>query len=66
MFYIWVRAKDRLSAIYLKDALMIRLRERFQEENITINYPVRMNYLKWDTNTPPDTSHKNVKTDLEK
>ncbi len=58
VFYVWVRARDRISAIYLKDELMIRLHERFQKENITINYPVRMNYLKWAPGKPPDETPK--------
>ena len=47
MFWIWVQAKDRLSSFSLKSELIMRLHARFKKENITINYPVRVNYLKW-------------------
>jgi small-conductance mechanosensitive channel len=40
-FFLYVRAKDRISRIFLRTALMQRLRERFREEGIVINYPVR-------------------------
>ncbi len=40
-FFLYVRAKDRISRIYLRTALMQRLRQRLREEGIVINYPVR-------------------------
>ena len=40
-FFLYVRAKDRISRIYLRTALMQALRERLREEGIVINYPVR-------------------------
>lgn len=40
MFWVWMQAKDRLSSFNLKSELILRLHERFQKENITINYPV--------------------------
>jgi small-conductance mechanosensitive channel len=56
VFWVWVQARDRLSSFNLKSELIIRLQERFQKENITINYPVRMNYLKWAPGTQPYNS----------
>jgi hypothetical protein len=35
-------SQDRLSSFNLKSELIVRLHERFNKENITINYPVRM------------------------
>jgi len=53
VFWIWMQAKDRLSSFNLKSELIIRLHERFQQEKITINYPVRVTYLKWPEETKP-------------
>jgi hypothetical protein len=36
----------------------MQLQERFKKENITINYPVRMTYLKWAAGVPPDIPPK--------
>ena len=40
-FWLFVQAKDRLASFGLKTALMQRLHQRFNEEGIVINYPVR-------------------------
>ena len=40
-FWLFVRAKDRLASFGLKTALMKRLHQRFKDEGIVINYPVR-------------------------
>jgi small-conductance mechanosensitive channel len=50
VFWVWMQAKDRLASFRLKSELIMRLHQRFKQEGITINYPVRMNYLK----LPPD------------
>ena len=40
-FWVWVQAKDRVSSFILKSELMVRLHERFAQEGIEINYPMR-------------------------
>jgi len=40
-FWLFVQAKDRISSFFLRTELMEQLRERFREEGIVINYPVR-------------------------
>lgn len=40
-FWLFVQAKDRIASFGLRTELMERLRERFREEGIVINYPVR-------------------------
>ena len=40
-FWLFVQAKDRVASFGLKSALMQRLHQRFKEEGIVINYPVR-------------------------
>jgi small-conductance mechanosensitive channel len=40
-FWLFVQAKDRIASFGLRTDLMSRLRERFREEGIIINYPVR-------------------------
>ena len=40
-FWLFVQAKDRLASWGLKTALMKRLHQRFKDEGIVINYPVR-------------------------
>jgi len=54
VFWVWIQAKDRLSSFNLKSELIIRLHERFQQENININYPVRVTYLKWPDDAAPE------------
>jgi small-conductance mechanosensitive channel len=40
-FWLFLQAKDRIASFGLRTDLMERLRERFREEGIVINYPVR-------------------------
>ena len=40
-FWLFMQAKDRLASFGLQTALMQRLHQRFNEEGIVINYPVR-------------------------
>jgi small-conductance mechanosensitive channel len=58
-FWVWMQAKDRLSAFNLKHGLIVRLHERFKLENITINYPVRTTYLKWPGGIIPEFPRNN-------
>ncbi|MCL2281114.1 MAG: mechanosensitive ion channel family protein [Dehalococcoidia bacterium] len=39
-----LQAKDRLSGISLKNELIMRLHQRFREENVKINYPLRLTH----------------------
>jgi len=54
-FWIWLQATDRMASFRLKSELIKRLHARFEQEGITINYPVRTTYLQWanDTQPPP-------------
>jgi len=54
-FWIWLRATDRMASFRLKSELIKRLKARFDQEGITINYPVRSTYLQWanDAQPPP-------------
>ncbi len=58
VFWVWMQAKDRLSSFNLKSELIARLHDRFRKENITINYPVRMNYLRWAGEDKPVITEK--------
>ena len=40
-FWLFVQAKDRLGSFIVRSTLMQQLHQRFAEENIVINYPVR-------------------------
>jgi len=40
-FWLFLQARDRVSSFNLQSALIKNLHRRFQEEDITINYPVR-------------------------
>lgn len=40
-FWLFVQAKDRWGSFVLQTALMQRLHQRFKQENIAINYPMR-------------------------
>ena len=40
-FWLFLQSTDRLASFRLRTSLMQRLHERFKEENIVINYPVR-------------------------
>lgn len=48
-FWIWLRATDRWASFRLKSELIKRLKARFDQEGITINYPAR--YLTIDRNS---------------
>ncbi len=50
-FWVWVQAKDRLASFRLKSELIRQLHARFEQEGITINYPVRR--LVYDEYNPP-------------
>ena len=40
-FWLFLQAKDRFASFRLKTSVMQRLHQRFKEEDIVINYPVR-------------------------
>lgn len=40
-FWLFIQAKDRISSFFLRTELIELLRERFRQEGIVINYPVR-------------------------
>ncbi len=52
-FWIWLQAKDRIASFRVKSELIKRLHARFDQEGITINYPVRTTYLQWAGSTQP-------------
>ncbi len=52
-FWIWLQATDRMASFRVKSELIKRLKARFDQEGITINYPVRTTYLQWANDTQP-------------
>jgi len=52
-FWIWLQAKDRFASFRVKSELMKRLKSRFDQEGITINYPVRHLTFERPGDTPP-------------
>ncbi len=50
-FWLFVQAKDRLASFELRSALIHELHRRFDEEGITISYPVRA--LRFPNPLPP-------------
>jgi small-conductance mechanosensitive channel len=46
VFFVVLQAKDRLSAVNLKSELIMRLHQCLHENNIKINYPLRLTHLK--------------------
>ena len=52
-FWVWLQATDRLASFRVRSELIKRLHARFEQEGITINYPVRTTYLQWLQNTQP-------------
>ena len=52
-FWLFIQAKDRWGSFEVQSALMKRLHQRFKQENITINYPMRTLQLpeEWDPKT---------------
>lgn len=57
-FWLFVQAKNRIASFGLRTELMERLRERFREEGIVINYPVRSLQLSPDFNPGATASLK--------
>ena len=52
-FWVWIQANDRVASFRVKSELIKRLHARFNQEGITINYPVRTTYLHWPQGTRP-------------
>jgi small-conductance mechanosensitive channel len=54
-FWLFLQARDRLGSFSLKTALIQRLHNRFKEEGIVINYPMRSLQLppEWSLNVLP-------------
>jgi len=52
-FWVWLQAKDRIASFRVKSELIKRLHARFDQEDITINYPVRTTYLQWASSKQP-------------
>ena len=52
-FWVWLQAKNRIASFRVKSELIKRLHARFDQEGITINYPVRTTYLQWAGSTQP-------------
>ena len=52
-FWIWVRAKDRISSFRVKSEIIKRLKAKLDKEHITINYPARLLTFE-DPDTIPD------------
>ena len=55
-FWVWLQAKDRIASFRVKSELIKRLHARFDQEGITINYPVRTTYLQWAGSSEPPIS----------
>lgn len=51
-FWVWVRAKDRISSFRVKSELIKRLKASLDKEGIVINYPARLLTFE-DSDTPP-------------
>jgi len=52
-FWVWLQATDRIGSFRVKSELIKRLHARFDQEGITINYPVRTTYLQWANGPQP-------------
>jgi small-conductance mechanosensitive channel len=52
-FWIWVRAKDRISSFRVKSEIIKRLKARLDKEGITINYPARLLTFEKTDSAPP-------------
>ena len=52
-FWVWLQAKDRIASFRVKSELIKRLKSRFDQEGITINYPVRHLTFDRPTDAPP-------------
>jgi len=57
-FWIWVQAKDRVASFRVKSELIKRLKSRFDQEGITINYPVRHLTFDRPEDVPPFLSEE--------
>ncbi|MEE9400266.1 MAG: mechanosensitive ion channel family protein [Dehalococcoidales bacterium] len=59
-FWVWLQAKDRIASFRMRSEIIKRLHARFNQEGITINYPVR--HLTFDSSNitwtplPPGTA----------
>ncbi|UCD08363.1 MAG: mechanosensitive ion channel family protein [Dehalococcoidales bacterium] len=51
-FWIWVRAKDRISSFRVKSEIIKRLKARLDKDGIVINYPARLLTFE-DSEVPP-------------
>jgi len=53
-FWVWLQAKDRVASFRVKSELIKRLKVRFDQEGIEINYPVRkLTYEDFGGTQPP-------------
>ena len=53
-FWVWLQATDRIASFRVKSELIKRLHARFNQEGITINYPVRhLTFNGADVTRPP-------------
>jgi len=50
-FWVWLQATDRIGSFRVKSELIKRLHARFDQEGITINYPVR--HITFNGTPPP-------------
>ena len=58
-FWVWLQAKDRIASFRVKSELIKRLKARFDQEGITINYPVRhLTFDRPDDAPPPFLSDR--------
>ncbi len=58
-FWVWLQAKDRIASFRVKSELIKRLKSRFDQEGITINYPVRhLTFDRPEEAPPPFLSDK--------
>ncbi len=58
-FWIWVRAKDRISSFKVKSEIIKRLKARLDKEGITINYPARL--LTFENDEIPESFARGLK-----
>ena len=67
-FWVWIQAKDRVASFRVKSELIRCLHARFNQEGITINYPVRTTYLQWlqGTQPPPPSDNPSFGSSEEK
>ena len=58
-FWIWVRARDRISSFKLKSEIIKKLKARLDAADITINYPARL--LTFENDEIPESFAKGLK-----